>query len=294
VYALYSVTADQANALSSACSGCVTDAMLASGISGGKVTSAVANATTAASFSGSLAGDVSGTQGATSVIRIQGIAVASAAPSSGQVLKFNGSQWAAGADANSGGTVTSVTASAPLSVATGTTTPAISLGVVPLANGGTGNTTGAVGGDLGGTLANATVTRIQNQSVAPGAPTDGNVLRYTASASQWIPVSPTHSHSLSVFKTALNWTSLNWNNSNGHTGGNPYTVCSPACPAGSLVIGGDCNVNSGPCTGGVSIEEAYSKSDQTYCCTAVGTNGIGVCNIDASALCLSSSTGNAP
>ena len=39
------------------------------------------------------------------------------------------------------GTVTSVTGTSPISVATGTSTPAISLGTVPVANGGTGTTT---------------------------------------------------------------------------------------------------------------------------------------------------------
>ena len=44
-----------------------------------------------------------------------------------------------------GGTVTSVSGTLPISVATGTTTPAISLGTVGVANGGTGQTTYAVG-----------------------------------------------------------------------------------------------------------------------------------------------------
>ena len=42
-----------------------------------------------------------------------------------------------------GGTVTSVTGTSPISVATGTSTPVISLGTVPVANGGTGATTAA-------------------------------------------------------------------------------------------------------------------------------------------------------
>jgi len=45
---------------------------------------------------------------------------------------------AASGSAGGAGTVTNVTASAPLSVANGATTPAISLGIVPIANGGTG------------------------------------------------------------------------------------------------------------------------------------------------------------
>lgn len=47
-----------------------------------------------------------------------------------------------------GGTVTSVTGTSPISVATGTTTPAISLGTVPVTNGGTGATTATVAGGV--------------------------------------------------------------------------------------------------------------------------------------------------
>ena len=53
----------------------------------------VANATTAVNFTGAVSGDVSGTQLALSVDRIKGIAVTSTAPSSGQVLQYNGAQY---------------------------------------------------------------------------------------------------------------------------------------------------------------------------------------------------------
>lgn len=82
-------------------------------------------------FSGALAGDVTGIQGATSVIKIKGIGIDfSTAPSAGQVLKFDGINWAPGTDDNSGGGsggVTNVSGSGPISVANGTTTPAISI-----------------------------------------------------------------------------------------------------------------------------------------------------------------------
>jgi hypothetical protein len=63
-----------------------------------------------------------------------------------------------------GGTVTQVSAAAPLSVSSATTTPTITLGTVPVANGGTGTTTGSITGtgDLalaaGGTDKNVTLT----------------------------------------------------------------------------------------------------------------------------------------
>ena len=44
-------------------------------------------------FSGSLAGDVTGTQASTSVARIRGVNVSATAPSVGQVLQYNGTQY---------------------------------------------------------------------------------------------------------------------------------------------------------------------------------------------------------
>lgn len=47
----------------------------------------------ASNFSGSLSGDVTGTQSATTVAGIRGVTVAATAPTSGQVLGYNGSQY---------------------------------------------------------------------------------------------------------------------------------------------------------------------------------------------------------
>src|SRR5207249_1015024 len=86
-----------------------------------------------------VAGDVTGTHAATTVGALQGRAVAATAPANGQVLAWNGTQWAPSAAA--AGTVTSVTASAPLA-SSGGNAPNISLtGIVPIANGGTGSVT---------------------------------------------------------------------------------------------------------------------------------------------------------
>lgn len=78
-----------------------------------------------------LAGDLSGTAGAATVARIQGQAVSSTTPGAGQVLQFVGGVWTP-ANLTGGGTVTNVTATAPISVANGTTTPALTLN--PLAD----------------------------------------------------------------------------------------------------------------------------------------------------------------
>lgn len=73
------------------------------------------NATTATNFTGPLAGDVTGTQGSTTVARLRGTNVAATAPTNGQVLKFNSgaNQWQPAPDdtgTGGGGTITGVTA----------------------------------------------------------------------------------------------------------------------------------------------------------------------------------------
>jgi hypothetical protein len=88
----------------------------------------------ATNFSGSLAGDVTGTQTTTLVGRIRGVNVSATAPAANQVLRYNGSNWAAGA------------------VALGSDVA----GTLPVANGGTGASTpagarAALGSAAGGT-----------------------------------------------------------------------------------------------------------------------------------------------
>lgn len=61
------------------------------------------------------------------------------------VINANGQLGSVAASGGSG-TVTQVTASAPLSVTNGTTTPTITLGTVPVTNGGTGTTDGSITG----------------------------------------------------------------------------------------------------------------------------------------------------
>jgi hypothetical protein len=63
------------------------------------------NATTATSstnFSGSLSGDVTGTQGATIVGKLQGFSVSATTPTNGQILSYNGAAWTPAAAAAGG------------------------------------------------------------------------------------------------------------------------------------------------------------------------------------------------
>jgi hypothetical protein len=74
--------------------------------------------------------------------RIQGRSVSSTLPSSGQVLKWTGSEWAPGADETTGGTA---------------------------------------GGDLIGTYPNPTVAAIRGRTVSSTTPSSGQVLKWTGS-----------------------------------------------------------------------------------------------------------------
>jgi hypothetical protein len=97
-----------------------------------------------------LAGDVTGAAGANTVARIRGTPVAPASPNAGQVLTFDGSQWAPAA----------------IPPAPGVPNP---------------------GGDVTGTIPAMTVARIRGQPVAAATPTNGQVLTFTGGA--WTPQS---------------------------------------------------------------------------------------------------------
>lgn len=83
----------------------------------------------ASGFSGGLLGDVTGTQGATSVVRLQGRSVSSVVPASGQVLAWNGAAWAP-ASGGGAGTVTQVASG--LGLTGGPITASGSLAIDPL------------------------------------------------------------------------------------------------------------------------------------------------------------------
>jgi hypothetical protein len=121
------------------------------------------NAQSAVTFSGTLNGDVTGTQSATTVARLQSRVVANTAPLDGQVLKFNAAanQWRPDTDVigtgGGGGTITGVTAGTGLT-----------------GGGATGNVTLAVqNGGIGTTqLADGSVTTLK---IADGAVTDAKI-----------------------------------------------------------------------------------------------------------------------
>ncbi len=142
-------------------------------------------------------GDLSGTLTSATVKGIQGKTVSATAPTSGQVLTWNGTQWtptavssAVGGDLS--GTTVAATVQAIQGKAVSATAP--SSGQVLTWNGSQWIPTAvssAVGGDLSGTIAAATVQAIQGQSVAMTAPAMGQVL--TWGGSSWGPQAPSGS-----------------------------------------------------------------------------------------------------
>ncbi|QDK44186.1 MULTISPECIES: tail fiber domain-containing protein [unclassified Bdellovibrio] len=121
-----------------------------------------------------LVGDVNGSSTATSVDKIKGVAIDTTAPTTGQVLKFDGSKWApATISAGGSGTVTSVTGTAgQITVSNGTTTP-----VLTLDNVGTAGTYYKVTTDIQGrvtsgvaTLSPADIPSLDYSKITTGVP----------------------------------------------------------------------------------------------------------------------------
>jgi hypothetical protein len=124
------------------------------------------NAQNSVTFSGTLAGDVTGTQSATTVARLRGREVSGTQPAGGQVLKFNAttSQWEPANDetgsGGGGGTITAVTAGTGLTG--GGTTGGVTLAI---ANGGVGPTELASNAVTTAKIADGAVT---GGKIAPG------------------------------------------------------------------------------------------------------------------------------
>ncbi|MEO5681752.1 MAG: hypothetical protein ABIQ88_03870 [Chitinophagaceae bacterium] len=168
--------------------------------------------------SGSAGGDLSGVYPNPAVKKIQGVAVSTAAPSTGQVLQFDGVQWSpvlmsaggstptgpAGGDLNgaypnpniSPNSITSnklvndaVTtqkindgAVTNVKLADGSITAAkLAPGVIPTSI----PVSGTAGGDLTGTYPNPAVMKIQGIGISGTAPSTGQVLQYNGT--QWTP-----------------------------------------------------------------------------------------------------------
>jgi hypothetical protein len=126
-------------------------------------------------------GDLTGGLSTPTVVGLQGRQVTSTVPSMGQVLAWNGSQWTPQTQT---GAVTSTFGRTGVVVAqTGDYTFAQILGTVA-----SGQLPSA-GGDISGTLTNATVGRLLTRPLSTTVPGTGQVLTYDGS--QWLPQTPT-------------------------------------------------------------------------------------------------------
>lgn len=96
-----------------------------------------------------LAGDVTGAVGATTVAKIRGVNVSATTPTTNQVLKFDGTNWAPAADASA----TAVT----------------------------------MAGDVTGPSGTSVVVALQGRAVAATAPSDGQAIVWDATGTTWKP-----------------------------------------------------------------------------------------------------------
>lgn len=126
-----------------------------------------------------LGGDVSGALSSLTVNKLQGRPVNSAAPVTGQLLGWNGTQWTP-QTLNITIPVTSIFGrTGSITAQTGDYNFAQLAGTVSISQ------LPSAGGDISGTLSSATVTRLQSRSVANTAPTAGQVLSWNGT--QWAP-----------------------------------------------------------------------------------------------------------
>jgi hypothetical protein len=128
-------------------------------------------------------GDLNGTLTGARVTGLQNRPVATSVPVAGQVLAWDGAQWAPQAFAGGGGVTSVFGRSAVVTGQTGDYSFGQISGTVGDAQ------LPAAGGDLTGGLSAPTVVRIQGRPVAPTIPSSGQVLAWNGS--QWTPQTQT-------------------------------------------------------------------------------------------------------
>jgi hypothetical protein len=218
-------------------------------------------------------GDLSGALPGPTVVKIQGRPVSSTIPLAGQFLGWDGAQWT---PQNAAGGLTSVFGrSGAVSAQSGDYTfgqigGSVANGQLP-----------AAGGDLSGTLASATVSRLQNRPMAASAPSAGQVL--TWDGAQWKPQTPSSGGSGDDSGGGLP-SGMTWDGSTLHVSGkvlaNEYDG-----PPGSVFAGGGAQAPASsvptPASGSTLFFDAanagkLSRKDSTGAVFAVeGGGGVG-------------------
>lgn len=138
-------------------------------------------ATNATNFTGSLTGDVTGTMSATVVGKLNGVTLAATAPTSGQVLAYNGAQYVP----------MTISVSAPVTSVNGQTGAVVlnagTIGAVTSATSllgdVTGNVSATVVSNVGGKTAAAVATAVTDVNSATTMPTASTIARRDASGS---------------------------------------------------------------------------------------------------------------
>jgi hypothetical protein len=183
---------------------------------------------------------------APTVAAIQTRPVSAASPALGQVLAWNGSQWAP--QAQSGGvssafgrtgTITSQSGDYSFSQVSGS----VSVGQLPSA-----------GGDLAGTLTSATVSKLQSRPVATTAPATGQVLSWDGT--QWSPQTPAAGTGLGSVYAVVTPTGSTY------SAGAKQTFAPSPSTSGINVTPG--SLPTSPAAGDISIDSADANKLKVY------------------------------